>query len=456
MPGLFNTLTTTADALGVFEKALNTVSNNVANSGTPGYAKQTFTIVAQPFDPTLGLPGGISAGEIQSSRDEYAEQTVWQDQQGFGLADQSATELSGIQPLFDVTGNSGLPAALNAFFQSFSALSVSPNDSVARNNVLSSASALAQQFNSTATGLANASINLNTELGSATDAINGLTQQIAQLNNQMQDDVTSRTDPAVDASLHNDLESLAEYVNFTALRQPDGSVTVLVDGQTPLVIGNQQYAIQASAGSGTAVVTDANGKDVTAQVSGGRLAALIDMKNTVLPGFSNSLNQLAAGLADQVNNTLLNGVDQSGNQGAQLFGYNDPSNAASTLQTTGITVDQIAAALPSAPGGNGNALTLAALDDAAQAGGMTFTQSYASLASQVGQSLNSATEDRQTQQDLLDQARTTRSNAESVSLDEEATQMIEYQRAYQATARVVTILDDLTETVMNMLETGTT
>ena len=86
---------------------------------------------------------------------------------------------------------------------------------------------------------------------------------------------------------------------------------------------------------------------------------------------------------------------------------------------------------------------------------MTFTQSYASLASQVGQSLNSATEDRQTQQDLLDQARTTRSNAESVSLDEEATQMIEYQRAYQATARVVTILNDLTETVMNMLETGT-
>ena len=204
------------------------------------------------------------------------------------------------------------------------------------------------------------------------------------------------------------------------------------------------------------MVTDANGKDVTAQVSGGRLAALIDMKNTVLPGFSNSLNQLAAGLADQVNNTLLNGVDQSGNQGAQLFSYNNPSDAASTLQTTGITVDQIAAALPGAPGGNGNALNLAALDDAPQAGGMTFTQSYASLASQVGQSLNSATEDRQTQQDLLDQARTTRSNAESVSLDEEATQMIEYQRAYQATARVVTILDDLTETVMNMLETGTT
>ena len=116
---------------------------------------------------------------------------------------------------------------------------------------------------------------------------------------------------------------------------------------------------------------------------------------------------------------------------------------------------EVTATLPGAPGGNGNALNLAALDDAPQAGGMTFTQSYASLASQVGQSLNSATEDRQTQQDLLDQARTTRSNAESVSLDEEATQMIEYQRAYQATARVVTILNDLTETVMNMLETGT-
>ncbi len=453
MPGLFNTLTTAADALGVFSKALTTVSNNVENAGTPGYARQDFQVVAQPFDPNAGLPGGIAAGEIENSRDAYAEQTVWTDQQGFGMADQSVTELSSIEPLFDVTGDSGIPKALNAFFQSFSALSVSPNDAVARNNVLSSATELAQQFNSTATGLGNASLSLNQKIGSAADAINSLTQQIAEFNTQIDSDPQSGSDPAVDASLHNALESLAEYVNVTVLPQPGGSVTVLMDGQTPLVIGDRQYAIQASGASGVAVVQDASGHDVTGQLAGGRLAALVGMKNTVLPGYSNSLSQLAAGISDQVNNTLLQGVDQSGNAGAPLFSYDNVSDAAATLQMSGITAGQLAAALSSAPGGNGNALNLAALADSPQIGGMTFTQYYSSLASQVGQSLNSAQQDQTTQQDLLDQARNTRADTEGVSLDVEATKMIEYQRAYQATARMVTILNDLTQTVMDMLQT---
>jgi flagellar hook-associated protein 1 FlgK len=200
-----------------------------------------------------------------------------------------------------------------------------------------------------------------------------------------------------------------------------------------------------------AVVQDSLGQNVTAQVTGGRLAAMINIKNTVLPGYSNSLNQLASGIADQVNNALLNGVDMWGNQGAQLFSYNSASGAAATLQVTGITTDQLAAALPSAPGGNGNALNLAALANSRLIGGMTFTQYYSSLASQVGQALDSAKQDRSTQSDLLDQARATRSDVQGVSLDVEAIKMLEYQRAYQATAHMVTILNDLTQNVLDML-----
>ena len=451
MPGLFNTLATAADALGVFSKALNTVSNNVENSGTPGFARQDFSVVAQPFNPRVGLPGGIAAGSIENSRDEYAEQAVWRDQQGFGAADQTATEISGIEPLFPVTGDSGIPEALNAFFQSLSALSVSPNDAVARNNVLSSATQLTHQFNSTVTGLGNASLSLNQKIASASDAINGLTSQIAQLNTQINADPQSASDPAVDSSLHNAIESLAQYVNITVLRHPGGSVTVLLDGQTPLVMADRQYAIQASSGSGSAVVKDAFGKDVTSQVTGGRLAAMVNLKNSVLSGYTDSLNQLASGISDQVNNTLLNGVDLSGNQGAQLFGYNSAGDAAATFRVTGITTDQLAAALPSAPGGNGNALNLAALANSQQIGSMTFTQFYSSLASRVGQALDTAKQDQTTQQDLLDQARTMRSDTEGVSLDVEAIKMLEYQRSYQATAHMVTILNDLTQTVMDML-----
>jgi flagellar hook-associated protein 1 FlgK len=454
MPGLFSTLTTTANAMAVFEQALNTVGNNVVNEGTPGYARQDFSVVAQPFDPSEGLPGGIAAGEIQNSRDIYAEQTVWTDNQSFGNADQSVTELTNVQPLFNVTGSSGIPAALNAFFQSFSALSVSPNDSVARNDVLSSAQQLAGQINAAATGLSNASLNLNTEISSAAGTINSLTQQIATLNSQIQGNVQNQSDPSVDASMYNDLENLSEYVNFTAMRQPNGSMTVLLDGQTPLVMGDTQYAIQASGASGTAVVQDSEGNDITAQVTGGRLNALVNMKNNVIAGYTDSLNQLAASVSDTVNNALLNGVDQNGNDGAQLFSYDNASDAASTMQVTGITTDELAAALPSAPGGNGNALNLVALANSPEINGMTFTQYYSSVATQVGQALDTAQQNQTTSQDMLDQARTVRSNIEGVSLDSEATEMIEYQRAYQATAHVVTILNSLTDTLMNMVQGG--
>ncbi len=452
MPGLFNTLTTAADALGVFSQALNTVSNNVVNQGTPGYARQNFTTVAQAFDPRQGLPGGIAAGEIQSSRNEYAEQAVWRDQHGFGQADQTVSELSAIEPLFDVTGDSGIPAALNGLFQSFSALSVSPNDSVARSSVLSAANELAHQFNSAAANLTNASMSVNSEIANAVTTVNSLAHQIAKLNTQLQGDAASRADAAVDASLHNALESLAEYVDFTALRQPDGSVTVLMDGQTPLVMGDQAYAIQSTGAGQAPSIKDFQGKDVTATLGSGRLKALVDMNRTVLPGYADSLNRLAAGVSDQVNNALLNGVDQWGNAGAPLFSFNYTWDAASTIQVTGISADQVAAALPSAPGGNGNALSLAGMANAPQLDGMTFTQYYASLASKMGQALNSARQDQATQQDLLEQARTMRSDTQGVSLDVEATKMIEYQRAYQATARVVGILNDLTDTVLNMFQ----
>jgi flagellar hook-associated protein 1 FlgK len=452
MPGLFTTLTTAAESMRVFEKALDTVSNNVANANTPGYAKQFLPILAQPFDPVLGLPGGIAAGPLQSSRDEYAEQTVRQNQQGYGLADQSVTELSAIEPLFDVTGESGIGKALNALFQSFSALSVSPNDNVVRTNVISSATDAAEQFNSVAAGLNNASVALNGKIQNAADTINGLTQQISQLNTQIQGNAQSRSDPAVDASLHNALESLAEYVDIVTLRQPDGSVTVLMGGQTPLVMGDRQYAIAAAAGNGTAVVQDSFGNDVTAELSGGRLKALIDMKNTVLPGFSNDLNRLAAAVSDGVNNTLAQGVDAQGNQGATLFAYDPGQGAAFTMSVTDITADQLAAALPGAVGGNGNALNLTALANSQQIDGMNFTQFYGSLASRVGQSLNASRQDQQTQQDLLAQARSTRSASQSVSIDEEAIRMLEFQRAYQAAAKVVSVLNDLTDTVIGMLQ----
>jgi flagellar hook-associated protein 1 FlgK len=450
MPGLFTALATSANVLTVYEKVFETIGNNINNANTPGYAKQTMSPLPLPFDPAEGLAGGIMPGQLESSRSEYAEQAVWSSNSSWGDSDQLSTELSNIQPLFDVTGDTGLPNALNQFFQSFSALSLSPNDTVARSTVLDRVGQLAQQFNGMATGLNDAVTTVNNDLQNATGTINGLAGQIASINGQIQEDAGNRDNAATDTALHNALENLAEYTNYTALEQPDGTVMVLIGGQTPLVIGNQSYAIGSDTGGGAEVLRDSNGGDITSQIGAGRLSALIDMRNSKLPQYLDQLNQLAAGLADSVNGVLGSGVDANGDPGAPLFTYDSQTDAAFTLQAADLTPDQLAAAHAGAPGGNGNALDLNALGSTPQINGLTFTQFYGQLAGQVGSDLQGASADAQTRQDLLTQARSMRSDISSVSLDEEAARLIEYQKAYEATAKAVTTLNELTQTTIDM------
>ncbi len=439
-----------ANTLQVFDQLFATTQNNVNNANTPGYAKQRLATVSLAFDPALGLPGGVTAGQIQSSRDLYAEQDVRQQNQAWGRADQQSTDLQRIEPVFDISQDAGIPGALSQFFQNVSSWSMAPNDTVARQTVIDSAGTVAAQFTQSANSLGNASSAIDQETGGAVGAINNLAGQICQLNAVLRSDARNQSDPGIDAQMQSTLENLSEYVNFTALKQSDGTVEVLAGGQTPLVIEDRQYTISADMSGAQTVIRDSNQNDITAQIQSGRLAGLLDTKNNLLPSYMSGLNQLASGFADSVNGLLAAGVDTNGNSGAALFSY-DPTSSAATLAVTSITPDELAGAVPAAPGGNGNALNLAALGNSPQINGMSFTAYYGELAGRVGQAVQDAKNAQQTTNDLLVQARSLRSDVSGVSLDEEAANLIQYQRAYEANAKLVTVLDELTNTTINLL-----
>jgi flagellar hook-associated protein 1 FlgK len=162
---------------------------------------------------------------------------------------------------------------------------------------------------------------------------------------------------------------------------------------------------------------------------------------------------LAQNLADQVNTTLSQGVDVNGSAPVNnLFTYGSSATAAQTISVNPlITPDQIAAALPSAPGGNGNALALSALANAVGANGSTFTQTYAALGAQVGQDVSTATANETTGQQLVTQAQSIRSQLSGVSLDQEAANLIQYQRSYQAASQMISVINSMTATLLNML-----
>lgn len=445
---LFNS----AQALRVFEQGMSVTEENVNNANTPGYAEQIQTVDARPFDMSAGLPGGVYAGTVQSTRDAYAERNVEEQQSSSQFSQQTVSDLQGLQPMFDLSGASGISGALNNLFNSFSALSINPNDTVARQNVLTEAQTTAEAFQQAATGISSAGQSVDSETRAAIADINQLGGVIAQINTHHTENPDGSVDAGVDAQLYSSLEQLSQEAGFTVLQQPDGTVNVYLGGQTPLVIGDQNYQIQGDFSQPQTVIRDAQGTDVTNQFTTGTLGSLLQTKNTTLPGYLSQLNTLASSLADQVNSTLGSGLDQNGQAPTtDLFSYNAAQGAAFTLAVNPLTPDQIAAASSSAPGGNGNALALAALATATTTNGYTFSQYFGNLGGQVGQDISNAQADQQTAVSLLSQAQSLRQQVSGVSLDKEAASLLQWQQAYQATAKMFTVLNTCIDTVLAII-----
>jgi flagellar hook-associated protein 1 FlgK len=263
------------------------------------------------------------------------------------------------------------------------------------------------------------------------------------------------------AQLNSALDQLSQYANYTAISNPDGSDTILLGGQTPVVIGSQALAISAHSASSGTVITDSQGNNITAQLqntasqtNGAALGSELETTNVTLPGYLASLNSVAQTFADTVNTALSQGVDSTGAAPTvNLFQYNATAGVAASLSVTNITPAEIAAASTSAPGGNGNALAIANLATQPVLGGSTITQAYGNLAGQVGQDVANAQQEQTTQQNLVDQAQQQRSAASGVSLDAEAAQLIQFQQAFQAIGQMVTTLNTLTQTLITMVAT---
>jgi len=211
---LLASLRVAADALSSYSQALQVTENNVVNASTPGYARQTQTFEARMFDPVGGAPGGVETGTIQSARDEYAEQAVRTQNCLLGAASQDVSSLTSAQTIFDVSGNTGIPYALNNLLQSFSAWAQSPTDTNARQSVIDNAASVAGAFNDAASSLNGAAFNANQQIQSTVTQVNQLIGQLRQDN--IQEMAGDRNDPGLDSRIHAVLEQLSQYVDVSA------------------------------------------------------------------------------------------------------------------------------------------------------------------------------------------------------------------------------------------------
>jgi flagellar hook-associated protein 1 FlgK len=341
--------------------------------------------------------------------------------------------------------------------------------------VITAAGNFAQSVQQTATNVEQLRTQTNTQLSGTVSNINSLTAQIATINSEIQHG--DRNDAGVQSQLYNSLEQLSSLAPISVTTASDGTTTVLLGGQSPLVLGNQSTPLQLTY-STSANPTIANatpdaqlltrgGLDVTALANQGQLGGLLTFRNSTLPSVigdgqqQGSLNQLAQTVADTVNNLLEGGQVTAGPpsvSGQALFSYSatNPTEAASSLTLDpSITASTLAAIAPGPPAvANGIATQLASLSTATNSGlnNLTATGFYSSIASGIGQSEATASANQTTQAQLLSQAQNMRAQVEGVSLNQQAALIMQYQQSYQAAAQVISTVNITMQSLLTVMQ----
>jgi flagellar hook-associated protein 1 len=452
-------------ALTADQEALNVTSNNVANQNTAGYTRE---VVEFQSADTVTLSGGTFGSGVTASatsqRDRVLEQQVQQQTQVQAQSGALESALQQVQNVFGLSSTSTSASSttfgtdISSFFSALSSLTSNPSDTATRQSVLSAATALAGDFNSAANQLTQVSSSLNQQVAGDVGQVNSLTSTIASLNAQ----ITSLS-PDSDAGILEDQRQLAitqlsKLVGLDQISTENNGITLTTSGGAVLVSGNQSFALSTTqVGGVTHVLAGVSGQDLTSNLTGGDLGGVLQARDQQLSSYQKALDSLAFGIGTQVNQQNELGLDGNGNPGAAIFSLPPTqSGAAAQIQVAATNPSAVAAAaVGEGSAGNTNALALADLASAIVAGGQTASGFLASFLGQIGSDASAATTNNSAQQAILTQLTTQRDSLSGVSLDEEAANLTQYQRAYQAAAQVFNIGDTIMASALNLGEQTT-
>jgi len=460
MGTLTSLLDISREALLADQVALNVTASNVANQNTAGYTNEVVSF--QSADAVTLSGGSYGAGVTASAvsqRDRVLEQRVQQQTQTQAQSGALESALQQVQNIFGLSSTSTsasstqLGTDVNSFFSSLSALTSNPSDTATRQSVLSAANTLAGDFNSTANQLAQVSSSLNQQVVGDVSQVNSLTATVASLNAQI-----ASISPNADAGALEDQRQLAiaqlsQLVGLDQISTPQNGITLTTSSGAVLVSGNQSYAVSTTqVGGNTDVLAGDPPQDVTSNLTGGDLGGVLQARDTELPAYSSALDSLAYGIGTQVNQQNELGVDSSGNPGQAIFTLpTTQTGAASSIHVSPTDPGAIAAAMSGeGSAANDNATALATLSTANIVGSQTASGFLASFLGQIGSDTAEATTNNTAQQATLTQLTTQRDSLSGVSLDEEASNLTQYQRSYQAASQVFTIVDSLMASAINL------
>jgi flagellar hook-associated protein 1 FlgK len=465
----------------VVSSSIQTTAHNVSNVDTPGFSRQrTVLSPAAAFPTGFGVLGtGVEQVTIQRVTDMFVQaQLVREDSAGSAARVQAET-LGSVEELLNEQLGGGISGPLSDLYSAFADLAsaTSPSAPVERQGVATAAQTLVDTFHSLDGQLRDQQRVTDQRIKDLVPAINTLLQGIATLNGAIvQQEVQG---PANDLRDQRELavRELSKLIDVNTFESEDGGMVVMVgSGLTAVEGGN---ALQLSVAPDSAnpfnptfsrVMFDGGSNqqlDITAEIGGGELGGVLSARDTLLPASIRSLDVVAYNLVTSVNAVHNAGVDLAGNSGDFFVPLASVEDAARNIQLAlniASNPDTIAAGSTSAPGNNENALDLAALRDAAAALALpgdppgpasgpsrTILEHAAAVVTDIGHQVNGLTASVERHGRVLDALENRRDQVSGVSLDEEMSNLVRLQAAFQANARVLSVVERLLEDVVTMI-----
>jgi flagellar hook-associated protein 1 FlgK len=421
-------LQTALSGLIASQQALDITGHNIANANTEGYSRERVVLETNPpltIPAVSSLTGkgaqlgtGVAVAEYTRIRNVYLDSQYRTQSSALGSASAQAEILERAQGAFNEPTSSGLSSQLSAFWSAWSSLASSPTSEAAREGVVSAGTQLATTLNQLSGQLSTIATQAGEQYASLTGAtgqVQDYASQIAQLNGQIRvaegagqqpNDLLDRRDLLID--------KLSTLAQVSVTKQQDGTATVTFgDAAKPLVEG-----------------TTVNWPQTLTAAAGGELGALQGLSGEAgtLASYRTALDTVAATLAGAVN----------------ALHTATPFFSGTTAATIAVAIKpgQVESSSTGAPGGNDVALAIAALR------GGAADQGYSALVERLGSDVMTATDNKTNQQTLVSAVGNQRQSVSGVSLDEEMTNLIMFQRGYQASARTLTAMDQMLETLI--------
>lgn len=438
--------------------AMEVTTHNVSNANTEGYHRQGAVFEANPPQVTGGwisssLSKSVGSGVSLDTINRYSQSFTdarYRSELTQTARWQSEADLLGlVESTLADTSVDSISTRMDEYWGSWQALASDPEDPALRQDVMEKGDALAKSFNSRALSLQNVRIDQNMAIIERVGDINEMAQQVADLNEQIAQVLSTGGQPN-DLLDKRDLllDRLAEISGATSYEQDNGHVNVSIGGHF-LVIGTTSYQVSTTTNSENLVELQWDDGAEFQKVDG-ELLGLFEGRDNIIVDQMDRLDELASTLIQSVNDLHSIGVGMNNETGYDFFTGTDALSM--SFNSSEMTVDRVATAENVDSPGDGNlAKQIADLQNALLFHGGTATmkqvnnERIGALALSVDQYKNLATDHGLVKEALYTQ----REEVAGVNLNEEAADMVKYQMAYNAAARLMTAMDEMLDKVIN-------